>query len=349
MLLCFLVVGLICITSAQLTVKEMTADDPHAVYRFDSSLTSEEWLKQMQGILSPQQLQTLGTMVNLSGKGLNQLGLYESWNGDDLEYTLLYVELIDFKFALASVGIWAPKQWSSQENYQTITDMLEKAIKSDPKSKDLNLAGRVYFPHQDYSNGPNTGFWVVFALIWVILLFWIIGILVQFTKLGDIRRDQENEESNKIEDRKSKLALLFYSFNPIVNIQKLFTVRPGGDQRLNVLNGVRVLSICWVITGHSFGFTAMAPVANSMNLERVYTDVLFSIVPAGMYAVDSFFYLSGFLSCYLLTSKMYPKKGKISLPLLYFHRYYRLIFPIVFCTLLMMYFMKYLGDGPIYR
>lgn len=217
---------------------------------------------------------------------------------------------------------------------------MENAIKADPSAAKLNLAAKVSFPRKENTESPNAGFWITMTIVFIIVMFWIIGIVVQFTTLGDIEGDQNN---------KSKFALFFYSFNPIVNFQKLFTVRAGGEQRLNVLNGVRVLSICWVIAGHTFGFMAMTPILNSPTMQNIYSKTLFSVIPGGMYAVDSFFYLSGFLSCYLLTTKMYPKKGKISVPLLYFHRYYRLIFPIVFCTLIMMYIMKYAGDGPVYK
>jgi len=46
---------------------------------------------------------------------------------------------------------------------------------------------------------------------------------------------------------------------------------------------------------------------------------------------------------------MYPRKGKDNYLLLYFHRYYRLVFPILFITFIGLFLIKYLGDGPYYR
>ena len=73
-----------------------------------------------------------------------------------------------------------------------------------------------------------------------------------------------------------------------------------------------------------------------------------SITGGGFFSVDVFFFLSGFLCSYPLLQKMYPAKGKINVPMTYFHRYYRLIFPILAVTLFMSSYYKYIGDGPMW-
>ena len=174
-----------------------------------------------------------------------------------------------------------------------------------------------------------------------------------YTNIGNKSYLENGVGSNsKIEDRKTRWALAFYSFNPIVNLEKLFTVKQGGDQSLAVFNGVRVLSICWVVVGHGFSLVNLAPVRNIQTVSDMVKDPTFSLVPGGFFAVDSFFYLAGFLTFYLLTAKLYPKKGKIGILntfLIYFHRYYRLFFPLLFVQLVATYLMVYFGDGPFYR
>ena len=175
-------------------------------------------------------------------------------------------------------------------------------------SKD-SVYGSVEFPNQVLSSGFDTKAWIMIFVIVLLILFWILGIVVEFTSLADKSRFTEEERQQlKVEDRKSKLGLAFYSFNPINNVKKLFTVSKRGDQSLAVLNGVRVLSIGWVVIGHSFNFTLLTPTVNFINITLLYKGFLFGLIPAAMYAVDTFFFLSGLLTCYLLAIKMYPKK-----------------------------------------
>jgi hypothetical protein len=143
--------------------------------------------------------------------------------------------------------------------------------------------------------------------------------------------------------------MFFYSFNPIVNLQKLFTVKEDGDQNLIILNGVRVLSIFWVALGHSFSFSFVSPVHNYLTVLDMMKGSTAGIIAGGVYAVDTFFFLSGFLTCYLLTLKAYKTKGRINWLLVYFHRYYRLVFPVLFVMLFAMFVFRYIADGPIYR
>ena len=221
------------------------------------------------------------------------------------------------ELSLLRIRVCGPKSWNSKDNYSAIADSLKDFIAQTTKMD--KLYGDVEFPNQNMSQPYEAGFWIVLSIFLVIVLFCIFGVIVGYTSIGD-NRDVEVNEDTKIEDRKTKLALLFYSFNPIMNFQKLCTVRDDGDQRLAVLNGIRVLSIWWVIIGHTFSFVQFFPISNFMTFKNFINDSLFALIPGGLYAVDAFFFLSGFLSFYTLTTRMYPRKGKESFLLLYFHR-----------------------------
>ena len=311
---------LVCLSAGQLLINSPSRDNPQAEFVLDANLTTEQWLSQMREILTPAKLSTLGDMVNLSGKGPNQLGMYESCNDkQDFEYAVIWVKIADFELSLLRIGVCGPKSWNSKDNYSAIADSLKDFIAQTTKMD--KLYGDVEFPNQNMSQPYEAGFWIVLSIFLVIVLFCIFGVIVGYTSIGD-NRDVEVNDDTKIEDRKTKLALLFYSFNPIVNFQKLCTVRDDGDQRLAVLNGIRVLSIWWVIVGHTFSFVQFFPISNFMTFKNFINDSLFALIPGGLYAVDAFFFLSGFLSFYTLTTRMYPRKGKENFLLLYFHRYY---------------------------
>ena len=129
------------------------------------------------------------------------------------------------------------------------------------------IFGSIEFPNQVMSSGPDTKAWIMITFIILFVALWIFGIVVEFTSFGDRSRFTEDERQLlKVEDRKSKLGLALYSFSPINNVKKLFTVNKKGDQSLAVLNGVRVLSIGWVVVGHSFNFALITPTVNLTNL-----------------------------------------------------------------------------------
>jgi len=72
-----------------------------------------------------------------------------------------------------------------------------------------------------------------------------------------------------------------------------------------------------------------------------------TIIPGGFYAVDVFFFLSGFLTFHLLTEKIYGKPFNIRFfTMIFVHRYLRLLFVMIFVMLFAMYCFYYMGSGP---
>jgi len=222
-------------------------------------------------------------------------------------------------------------------------------VQPDPKKR-AGLVGFVDIPSEIMEEGISLGAWIVISILILITIIMIVGIVVQYTNLGN--KPGRDHQQSRPEDSKLKWALFFYAFNPVVNLQKLFYVKGGGDQRLAVLNGVRVLSIGWVILGHGFGYFPIGAVTNMGTVMKMVDNPSFSIIAGGYFAVDTFFFLSGFLTFAIMTQKLYPKGGWAGFKntfLIYFHRYYRLIFPIIFTILLLLFLVRYLGSGPSYR
>jgi len=136
----------------------------------------------------------------------------------------------------------------------------------------------------------------------------------------------------------------------IENSSKLFFARSkDGDKNLEILNGVRVLSMAWVILGHTYFYGLKTALGNPTVPLTLFKMFSFNFVSSGPYAVDIFFWLSGFLGTYILLCTMKKRNGKMQNPLLiYLHRYLRIV-PLYAMTLLFYWFlMACVGNGPIF-
>jgi len=78
---------------------------------------------------------------------------------------------------------------------------------------------------------------------------------------------------------------------------KAMEMKDGSD--LNVFNGIRSLSMVWVVLGHAFLNTAVGGVKNLANLPDIIKKPFFLIIEAGFLSVDIFFFLGGFFLAFV--------------------------------------------------
>ncbi|XP_041372351.1 O-acyltransferase like protein-like [Gigantopelta aegis] len=124
----------------------------------------------------------------------------------------------------------------------------------------------------------------------------------------------------------------------------------GNPNYLFCLNGVRVLSITWIVLGNTVSFLYREPnvVANVVEVPEAAQRFVFQFVINATFAADTFFILSGTLLAYNWM-KQEEKKNKFTvkqLLMMYFHRFVR-IAPCYY-VLIMTYtnLLPYFGEGP---
>jgi len=80
------------------------------------------------------------------------------------------------------------------------------------------------------------------------------------------------------------------------NFLKIITIPKAVDNdNLSFLNGMRVLSIFWIIFGHDMWFRFMS-IRNWMDsINLITTPGIGTLTPAAYFAVDVFFWIGGFL------------------------------------------------------
>ena len=116
------------------------------------------------------------------------------------------------------------------------------------------------------------------------------------------------------------------------------------------LNGIRVISMFWVILGHTYFwiFTGNSiRVDNIFSLKDVASRFGFQAIVSAFFSVDSFFFLSGVLVAYLSLRQMKKRKGSFPIIHYYVHRYLRLTPAYAFVLFFAWFLTDHLSYGPV--
>ncbi|XP_051154580.1 O-acyltransferase like protein-like isoform X2 [Leptopilina boulardi] len=117
------------------------------------------------------------------------------------------------------------------------------------------------------------------------------------------------------------------------------------NSSIPVLNGIRVLSIAWVVMGHTYATRVMTIVNKLHALEWFASwDSIYMVLAP--YAVDSFFTVSGFLMAYHFLKK-FEKVGSTNIFEYYIHRYIRLTPAVGMLLVFTIFIVPHIGSGPL--
>ena len=136
-------------------------------------------------------------------------------------------------------------------------------------------------------------------------------------------------------------------FSLYKTVPTIFSTRQPSSA-ITSINGIRVISMFWVILGHTYSF--LFSFQGFKNQSRLITNFVprFSAqaVLNGFFSVDSFFFLSGVLVSYLTFREMERKKGKFPFITYYLHRILRLTPTYMFVLFCFWFLTVHLGRGP---
>ncbi|XP_063232956.1 nose resistant to fluoxetine protein 6-like isoform X2 [Bacillus rossius redtenbacheri] len=145
----------------------------------------------------------------------------------------------------------------------------------------------------------------------------------------------------------TKVQMALRAFSACTNGRALLDTDTSKDT-LACVNGLRFLSICWIVFGHTYYQTSVSPLANALDVAYFHTRWAMMIVMNGTVSTDTFFLLSGALLCYVFMRDR-SKGLRFSLFKFYLHRYIRLTpayAAVVFFYASMLY---HLGSGPLWH
>ncbi|XP_052090838.1 nose resistant to fluoxetine protein 6-like [Mytilus californianus] len=141
---------------------------------------------------------------------------------------------------------------------------------------------------------------------------------------------------------------LLLPFSVYTNGAKIFnTHQPEGS--LTAINGIRFISMTWVILGHAYGFI-LSDVDNVGSfLPKMIKRATFPAISNALVSVDTFFVLSGTLLVYIVMKELKKKGGKLNWGMFYFHRFWRLTPPYMLVLMVYVSLFPYIGSGPVWK
>ncbi|XP_076316444.1 nose resistant to fluoxetine protein 6-like isoform X2 [Tachypleus tridentatus] len=153
-------------------------------------------------------------------------------------------------------------------------------------------------------------------------------------------------ESKQYSGSASKIRLALTALSLRSNTHKLLNTSRS-QESIEVLHGIRVLTIIWIITGHSCSFALRwLFFRSSIGIGSVSQSLWIQPLVNGTLSVDTFFFLSGFLVTFLTLKKLKKSEGKLHLGLFYFHRYWRMTPLMMVIIAFSAGILRYVFEGP---
>ena len=146
------------------------------------------------------------------------------------------------------------------------------------------------------------------------------------------------------QSRPRAIVKVFKAFSFFNNTKKLLSTKTANGP-LACLNGLRVISMFWVIQGHSYAFSVTTLKGALYAETELVGRFSFQAIMNGTYSVDSFFFLSGLLVAYLAL-KEWSEKGRFNWIYYFLHRYWRLTPMYAICLMFYTTVYTLLLSGP---
>lgn len=147
--------------------------------------------------------------------------------------------------------------------------------------------------------------------------------------------------------RKPTRSSFLKAFSVTQNLPRLFETRIN-EEHLPGVDGLRTLSMMWVVSCHAFIISAHLPIANVERARDIFEVPSIAFGPSGLLSVDTFLVMSGMLVSYVYLRRSATGRS-VSLIGYYLLRLVRLVPCLALVLLLQSTILLKLRDGPLWR
>lgn len=152
----------------------------------------------------------------------------------------------------------------------------------------------------------------------------------------------------------SKFWRIIFSFSIINSTKKLFHIRENQtEDTLSAVHGMRILSMVWIIIGHTYcfgGFYKLLFTFKRLSVDGFTNPSRFEYQPLinTFLLVDTFFFLGGVVLIYVALPMLQKHHGKFNYFIYAIHRWVRLT-PAMLGSISFITIMPALGSGPYWK
>ncbi|XP_050346925.1 O-acyltransferase like protein-like [Nymphalis io] len=223
--------------------------------------------------------------------------------------------------ASIKVAVCVPKPCTTQEWISTLL---------------FNVSAIGFEYEEIFCRLPNDKPWITVDYV-AIGVFGFLGLITLLSTFYDINHIV-------IKKRDPKKANIFYrTFSVYTNTRRLLNFAPNSNA-LNCLDGIRSISMMWVVVGHTFSmYNFNADLTKSLNWLTSGDAVWIS---TGLFTVDSFFLMAGLLLVYTSVGRMTGVQVLKRLHVFYLNRLLRMFPLLASLVLLEASVFHRVGDGP---
>jgi len=342
----------------QKSIENWAIDESYAELSSQATFASANvagWFGQLMA-LSKIQNDTL-TAQNMVAKGfLKDFGKYDQCQAIvGTHYCHSDIGTTAFNTGPMSLGLLAlclPETCSSRE-LTSVWHILLRVIKADSEFSIVSKCG-------DQSVAWDDG-----ATIMLILCIMVVLLVVFATAASHYRTSQipaaDPESGYLAMERgpsRSLVARLLHCFALQNNLKHFWNIRTGTST--SCLDGVRTMSMMWVVFGHTLlwpfdadlpGYNNIGDIVPFYNRRALIGTWTGQAVLSAEFSVDSFFFMSGFLATYIGIKKLAGKGVSTPLrasPFMYLDRFLRLTPTYFFIILCYTYLSPLLSSGPFW-
>jgi peptidoglycan/LPS O-acetylase OafA/YrhL len=281
----------------------------------------------------------MSNLIQYSGTGMGELGDYPACKEtNDSYYVSTY---FGYYFSAAWLGVCLPKHVTIElllSQRKVIANLLQRSTGEKLTESDVDFAD--VKATNEKNAKASLGYYLTWSALGLLVLLAVIGSSLDY---GGVLQPEAVKLSTTLK--------IFKCFSFTGNLKSLLNTKNKTDENLDILNGIRVIAMLWIIYDHVYDFGSEGPIKNLRDYEKeIKLSYAMTLVINGTVSVDIFFLFSGFLATLSFMKVFQNKKNRSvkTVLLSYLFRYIRLTPLLLVCILYRLYIERGLKDYPFH-